>query len=117
MKIYAVRDRLIDYFMLPFVAPDDHQVMASLSQEVSRPDNPNAIASAPHHFELWKLGEIHEDGVITPGQELVCDVSTLVRVGRQTTQPAVDQTAKLAGTGEKTINGIGGNTGTNSASV
>lgn len=117
MKIYAVRDRLIDYFMVPFVAPDDNQVMASISQEVSRPDNPNAIASAPHHFEIWKLGEISEDGHIKPGKELVCDVSTLVRVRRETTESAANKAAQNAGASAQAINGSGGNARADSTSV
>lgn len=83
MKIYAVRDRMIDYFLTPFAAPNDQEVMASLSNEINRPDNINAIAQAPHHFELYLLGEIDENGTIFPKKELICDCSSLVRARRE----------------------------------
>lgn len=79
MKIYAIRDRLIDYFQQPFVGPNDNAVKASLSNHISNPEATDAIAQAPHHFEIWELGEVHEDGHIEPSQKLVCDCSSLIR--------------------------------------
>lgn len=82
MKIYAIKDRLIEYFQQPFVGPTDKQVQAAISVAINNPEAMNALSQAPHHFELWQLGEIDEEtGRITPRQELVCDCSVLVRGG------------------------------------
>lgn len=78
MKIYAVRDRLIDYFQQPFAAIGDHEVQAAISQQISSGD-PNAISQAPQHFELWILAIVQENGHIEPHRELVCEISSLVR--------------------------------------
>lgn len=79
MKIYAVRDRLIDYFMQPFAAPGDKEVMASLARTINTGEATSDISQAPHQFELWKLAEVTEDGHIVPNRELVCDCASLVR--------------------------------------
>lgn len=81
MKIYAIRDRLIDYYMQPFVGPDDKPVLASVAKLVNTGDPQSDIAQAPHHFEVWKLGEVTEDGHLVPDRELVADCSSLVRPG------------------------------------
>lgn len=81
LKIYAVRDRLIDYYMQPFVAPNDKEVMAALAKTVNDQGDQNAVAQAPHHFELWELGTIDEEGNLTPTRKLICDGSSLIRPG------------------------------------
>lgn len=82
--IYAVRDRLIDYFMTPFCAPSDKHVLASLANVINNTEATDAIAQAPHHFEIWKLGTVHEDGHIEPQQGLITDCASLVRPGIRT---------------------------------
>lgn len=80
MKIYAIKDRMIDYFMTPFTGESDRQVQAGLAQTINNPGNMNAIAQTPHHFELWQLGEVNEDtGKITEHREFIADCSSLVR--------------------------------------
>jgi len=83
MKIYALRDRLIDYFLVPFVAPGDNEVKAALAQRINTTTGgiEDALIQAPHHFELWELGEVHQDGHIEAKQSLVCDCSSLIRRG------------------------------------
>lgn len=81
MKLYAIRDKLIDYQMLPFAADNDKAVMASLANVVNNGADSEAIYQAPHHFELWQLGEVTEDGHIDPLRTLICDLSSLVRPG------------------------------------
>lgn len=83
MKIYAIRDRLIDYFLMPFAAPGDKEVMSALSKRVNYGQTEDDVCQAPHHFELWKLGEVLEDGTLTPKKELICDCSSLVRARRE----------------------------------
>lgn len=78
MKLYCVRDRLLDYFMQPFVGPGDKEVMAALSKTINA-GGTSDIEQAPHHFELWQLALIAEDGQIIPERNLVIDCASLVR--------------------------------------
>jgi len=80
VKIYAIRDRLVDYFMTPFAAPETRPVMAALATTINSGDSSD-LAANPHHFELWELGQVQEDGHITPTREFVCDLSSLIRPG------------------------------------
>jgi len=82
VNIYAIRDRLIAYYLHPFAASNDKEVLAAVATTINREGNPDAIAQAPHHFELWELGIIDdEEGQITPTRRLVCDCASLIRVG------------------------------------
>lgn len=81
MKIYAIRDRLINYFMAPFAGPDQHaDIFAAVATQVNGDTN-DAICQAPHHFEIWTLGEVQEDGTLVPKREFLADCSSLVRTG------------------------------------
>jgi len=83
VKIYAVRDRLIDYYMLPFVGHTDKEVMASIADTVNLEDGQHGIQQAPHHYEIWILAEVQEGGHITPAREFLADCGTLIRPRRQ----------------------------------
>lgn len=94
MNIYAIRDRLIDYFMQPFAAHSDKDVLNSLANMLSRENSNDPVAQAPHHFEIWKLCEIDQDtGWVTGKPDFLADCSTLVRTGRQ---PAVEGARDVA---------------------
>lgn len=79
MNIYAIKDRLIDYYLMPFAAPDDKSVMAAIAATINSETTNDAISYAPHHFEIWKLGKVEETGHITSHPELIADCSSLVR--------------------------------------
>lgn len=79
MKIYAIRDRLIDYFQQPFAGPDDKNVLASVARLINNGEITSDIAQAPHHFEIWELGEIDQEGHINATRKLVADCGSLVR--------------------------------------
>jgi len=81
MKIYAIRDRLLDYFMQPFAGPDDKNVLAAVARTVNEQDNLSDIAQAPHHYEIWQLGEVDQEGHITATRALIADCSSLIRTG------------------------------------
>lgn len=81
MKIYAIRDRLIDYFMQPFVGPDDKNVCAAVARTINQGEVTSDIAQAPHHFEVWSLAQVTEDGHIVEDRYLVQDCAALVRGG------------------------------------
>ena len=80
MNIYAIRDRLIDYYLQPFAGPDEKNVLAAIAAQVNG-DIDSAINTAPHHFEVWELGKVDQEGHITPTRKLICDCSSLVRTG------------------------------------
>lgn len=81
MKLYAIKDRLLDYFMTPFAAPSDKEVLGSIATTVNNYEaiNTNGIAQAPHHFEIWVLAEIDEEGHVNPKREFLHDCSSLLR--------------------------------------
>jgi len=79
VNIYAIRDRLIDYYMRAFSAPDDKDVLASIAATINEGDPNSALAKAPHHFEIWRLGKVTEEGDLRPGKELIADCASLVR--------------------------------------
>lgn len=81
MKIYALRDRLLDYFKTPFCAENDNDVKAGISSVVSFGQSQDDVSQAPHHFELWQLGEVLQGGEIVPKLDFIADVSSLVRRG------------------------------------
>lgn len=109
MNLYSIRDRLIDYFMVPFPAPSHSQVKAAIAQQVNNGDT-NAISQAPHQFEIWQLAEIDtETGSITEHREYLCDCSSLIRRGlREGTDP---RGPSLVGTGDQAQGGRPGPTG------
>jgi len=85
VKIYALRDRLINYYMTPFAAPNDKDVLSGIAQAVNNIEENSAISKAPHHFEIWHLGEVTDDGTIVADKYLVADANSLIRpsVNRQ----------------------------------
>lgn len=88
MKLYTIRDRLLDYFGQPFVAPGDKDVMAALAQQINDTENTNAIAQKPEHFELHCIAQIHENHQVEPEARFVCDCASLIRGGvRDRTKP------------------------------
>lgn len=79
MKIYALRDRLIDYYLTPFAAPGDKDVLSGIANIVNNGADTDAVKQAPHHFEIWRIGEVQENGTIEPTKEFIADCSSLVR--------------------------------------
>lgn len=105
MNIYAVRDRLIDYYMQPFVGPNEKEVMAALARTVNSQEDTNGITQAPHHFELWELGNVDEEGHINPTRRLVCDCASLIRTGVRVRGEREDQEAANAAGADPALGG------------
>jgi len=59
LKLYALRDRLLDYYKQPFLGPGDKTVMASLANMINN-EGDSDFVQAPHHFELWTLAEVRK---------------------------------------------------------
>jgi hypothetical protein len=89
MKIYAIHDRLIDFWMRPFAAPDNKEVMHSLATQVNNDENVNPINQAPHQFDLYELGHIDEQGNLHAERKQICTLSSLIRAraGQPETHP------------------------------
>lgn len=86
MKLYAIRDKMIDYFQPPFVANGDNDVLASVAIVVNTQEKTNAINQAPHHYEIYQLAEINsETGEVTACKIFIADASSLVRGGIRNT--------------------------------
>lgn len=86
MKLFAVRDRLLDYYMQPFAAPSDKQVLAALSTTINRGGNNDDIAHRPDQFEVWKIAEVTEDGHVVADRQFIANCTSLVR-GRIRPEP------------------------------
>jgi len=79
VNIYAIHDRLIDYYMHPFAGANDKEVLAAISAAINREGNLDAIAQAPHYFEVWRIGKVLENGHVEPSRELLAGCDSLVR--------------------------------------
>jgi len=98
--------------MTPFAAPNEKEVMASIAVAVNNLEENNAIAKAPHHFEIWHLGQVLEDGTIVAEKYLVADCNTLIRPSGDRQAMAGSPIKTLPGTPEQTSVNRGTNTAT-----
>lgn len=87
---------MIDYYLNPFAAPDDLQVIGAIANQVNAGEN-TGICQAPHHFEIWRLGEVTADGRILEAKELLATCDALVRAKPGKTDPGESQHARLNG--------------------
>lgn len=99
MKLYAVRDRLLEIFQQPFVAHSDSQVMSSLAKVVNSQEEGNVITATPGDFELWSLADIEEEtGRVKADPKFLANCARFVRgsvrgasTGAIAGDPAMDQ--------------------------
>lgn len=95
MNIYALRDRLIGYYLHPFAGASDKEVLAAVATNVNGRNSD--ISQAPHHFEIWKLGRVDEEGHIHQERELLAGCDSLVRGDlRKTGEPGSRPVAPAA---------------------
>jgi len=81
VNIYSIRDRLLDYYGNPFMGPSNNAVLAAVATNINSPESKSDYAQAPQHFEVWKLGEINENGDVKADKELLADCNSLIRPG------------------------------------
>lgn len=118
MNIYAIRDRLLDYYMQPFAGPEDKAVLAAIARTINSTENMSDVAQAPHHFEVWKLGHVTVDGHIVPERELIADCAGLIRPDiRKSGKPQGNPAESDAGGSHSPTGTTSGRTGTNGAPV
>lgn len=79
--VVSVRDRAIDAFMNPFVAPAIGAAERSFRDEVNRPESP--MYSHPEDYDLYLLGQFDSDkGVFDQGSG-----PTMLLVGKDVKKP------------------------------
>jgi len=77
--MYSIRDRLLNFYMRPFTAPTDQEAQAAIAFNINSEEIRDAVTQAPHHFELWKIATIEENGDVVPAKEFLCECSSLIR--------------------------------------
>lgn len=81
MKIYALKDRFLNYYLAPFIGESQQQVIAAVAMLITTGGEQHAISQAPHHFEIWELADFDEQTgeLNTSTRNLVIDCSSIVR--------------------------------------
>jgi hypothetical protein len=101
MKIYAIYDVMIAYYLHYFMEGNHKQAKSRISETINTPGH-SSIQKTPHHFEIHHLGEINDEtGQVTgyAGQNtILCNCRELVRTDvREEPEPGtppVQQAAK-----------------------
>lgn len=84
MKLYAIRDRLLEYFQRPFIGDTDATVLAAVATAINTEANVD-FAKTPTHFEVWVLAEIQEEtGQVKATPKFISNCSDLRRGIRET---------------------------------
>lgn len=79
MKLYAIRDRLLEYFQRPFIGDTDATVLAAVATAINTEANVD-FAKTPTHFEVWTLATINEEtGTVTGAPKFIANCSDLRR--------------------------------------
>lgn len=82
MKIFAVRDRMLDYFQVPVVVHREQDLIAAIARGINgEGDDRNELAQAPDHYELWLLAEVDDQGRINEKREFIANCASFVRNG------------------------------------
>lgn len=82
LKIFSIRDRMLDYFQVPVVVNREQDLAAAIARGVnSEGEDRNEIALAPDHYELWQIGEVDDQGNLTSKREFRFNCASLVRRG------------------------------------
>lgn len=113
-SVYAIRDRLLNYFMQPFIAHNDASALASIGETVNEPGGSHAIQKSPHHFEVWRISEITDDYEALPKKAFLADASSLIREHfRPVGQPGRERLAVAPGARRSPPEGAAGGAGGN----
>lgn len=79
MKLYAIRDRLLEYFQRPFIGDTDATVLAAVATAINTEAKVD-FAQTPTHFEVWQLAEISEEsGQVRSAPKFISNCSDLRR--------------------------------------
>lgn len=70
---------MIDYYLQPFAAPEEKNVLAAIANQINREGTNDPIAQAPQDYEVWQLGLVTEEGTLVPERRIVTNCAQLVR--------------------------------------
>lgn len=81
IKLFAIRDRLLDYFMQPYlIGHNEPEILSLVANMVNQEDSKHAVHTNPSHFEVWRLAEIQEQtGQVHGDREFLADCASLIR--------------------------------------
>jgi len=91
LKIFAIRDRLLDYYQAPMAQMRSSDLVAAIANQLNNPETAYEINQAPEQFEVWQLGYVTDDGHLVPDRVLVCNCAQLIRASvwhKRTGSPA-----------------------------
>lgn len=104
--IYAIRDRMLDYFQPPVCVHRVQDLMAAIAKGINgEGEAKNELAQAPDHYELWKIGEVDDQGHIRAEREFVSNCSQLIRTGVWQRRPGAGEVAPEVRRGPETPQG------------
>lgn len=113
MKLYALRDRLLEYFQRPFIGDSDATVLAAVAMAINNEETKVDFAQAPTHFEVWQLAEIREEtGAVTPTPKFLSNCGDLRRGIREERTRSTPEGTRTAPSGSPAPNGLPSHQGT-----
>lgn len=97
MKIFAIRDRMLDYYQRPIFAERKADVVSAIAMAINQGEK-NDFCQTPEHFEVWELGELDiETGKIESKQTIITNCASLIRSSiRGGQQPGTPEAPKPA---------------------
>jgi len=82
MIICAIRDRMLDYFQPPVCVNRIQDLMAAIAKGINdHGATQHEIGQAPDHYELWKIGEVDDQGNVHANREYITNCASFVRNG------------------------------------
>lgn len=79
LTIYALKDKLLEHFMQPFMSPGEKEAMSALSTLINDEESKHAATQSPRDFALYQLGHVTEEGQVYGDFRIVCEAAGLVR--------------------------------------
>lgn len=84
MKLYAIQDLVLEYFLAPFAAADDNQAMGGLATLVNTENSDDPVSKSPQDFVLWQVATCDDQGNINADKRKLRNAATLIRRTRTT---------------------------------
>lgn len=82
LKIFAIRDRMLNYFQPPIIVSREQDLLAALARGINGPqEERNEISNAPDHYEVWQIGEVDDQGHLSQSRSFVINCASLIRNG------------------------------------
>jgi len=102
IMLYAIRDRMLDYYQRPVFSDRKSDFVAAVANAINT-GGTNDFCQTPEHFEIWELGSFNvETGQLEGKQTIITNCASLVRNGvrhERTSPPAATPRAPGQSTG------------------